>query len=170
MLDLPGPRAAFAFALALAFAFAFGCSRQPEAATNAMQSAVPAVDVPGIIHPGGRALPVTALKNPYAGSGDVAKQGAQLFVQMNCDGCHGDDASGAVGPDLGDGRFRYGASDAALFQSIYQGRPNGMPAWGTVLAPDVVWRLVTYIQSLKPDTTLATEDWRGQGNAAAMGH
>ncbi len=156
------------FAVAFALAFALGCERRPQPATQA--TTLPAVDVASFIHPGARPLPVSALRNPYAGKGDVARQGAQLFVQMNCDGCHGDDASGAVGPDLGDGRFKYGASDAALFQSIYQGRPNGMPAWGTVLAPDVVWRLVTYIQSLKPDTTLATEDWRGQGNAAAMGH
>ncbi len=164
MLGSSRPRPAFAVAFALAVAF--GCRSQP----MVQATTLPAVDVAEFIHPGGRPLPVPALKNPYAGRGDVARQGAQLFVQMNCDGCHGDGASGAVGPNLGDGRFRYGASDAALFQSIYQGRPNGMPAWGTVLAPDVIWRLVTYVQSLKPDTTLVTEDWRGQGNAAAMGH
>ncbi len=156
----------FAFAFALALALALGCRRQPEPQATTL----PAVDVGSFIHPGDRPLPLTALKNPYAGKADVANAGAQLFVQMNCDGCHGDGASGAIGPNLGDGRFKYGAGDAAIFQSIYEGRPNGMPAWGTVLAPDLVWRLVTYIQSLKPDPTLATEDWRGQGNAAAMGH
>lgn len=128
------------------------------------------MDVAAFIHPGGRPLAASALKNPYAGDAGVARQGAALFVQMNCDGCHGDGGSGAVGPNLADSRFHYGASDAALFQSIYQGRPNGMPAWGTILGPDVVWRLVTYVQSLKPDQDLATEDWKGAGNTAAMGH
>ncbi len=154
--------------IALALAFALGCREQTQRPAQATPP--PAVDVAAFIHPGGRPLPLTALTNPYAGRADVAKGGAQLFVQMNCDGCHGDDATGAVGPALDDGRFKYGGSDAALFQSIYEGRPEGMPAWGSVLGPDVVWRLVTYVESLKPNSTLATEDWRGQGNAAAMGH
>ncbi len=156
------------FACALALAFACRAQRTPRPATPATN--VPAVDVAAFSHPGGRPLPAAALKNPYAGDAAVARQGAALFVQMNCDGCHGDGGTGAVGPDLADARFKYGASDAALFQSIYQGRPNGMPAWGTILGPDVVWRLVTYVESLKADTTLATEDWKGAGNTAAMGH
>lgn len=158
-------------ACTLALALTLGCQRQPQA-TPPVASAgnLPVADVASFIHAGGRPLPVTETKNPYAGRGDVAGQGAQLFIQMNCDGCHGDGGTGAVGPNLADGRFKYGAGDAALFQSIYEGRPNGMPAWGAVLGPDVVWRLVTYVQSLKPTEDLATEDWKGKGNTAAMGH
>jgi cytochrome c oxidase cbb3-type subunit 3 len=157
--------------LTLVSALASGCAREREAPPpRALSTSLPAVDVAAFIHPGDRPLPVGALKNPYAGNGGVARQGAALFVQMNCDGCHGDGGTGSVGPNLADARFQYGASDAALFQSIYQGRPNGMPAWGTILGPDVVWRLVTYVESLKPDQDLATEDWKGVGNTAAMGH
>src|SRR5207302_11083432 len=50
-------------------------------------------------------------------------------------GCHGGAASGFIGPDLADGRWRYGGSDAEVFSSIYYGRPKGTPAFGGVLGP-----------------------------------
>ena len=65
-----------------------------------------------------------------------------------------------MGPSLADGRWRYGGGDGALFQSIYYGRPRGMPAFGGVLAPDAVWKLVTYLQSLEPPVDVPTERWR----------
>ena len=78
----------------------------------------------------------------------MAKNGALLFTAMNCDGCHGPDAAGAVGPNLGDGRWRYGGADAEVFMSIYYGRPKGMPAFGGALGAEGVWTLVTYLRSL----------------------
>src|SRR2546430_11645176 len=38
------------------------------------------------------------LRNPHEGDAAVAKNGASLFTAMNCDGCHGTDGSGWVGP------------------------------------------------------------------------
>lgn len=78
---------------------------------------------------------------------------------MNCDGCHGSGAIGWVGPSLADGRWRFGGSDASIFQSIYYGRPHGMPAYGGLLSSDVVWKLVTYIESLEPPPDVPTEAW-----------
>ena len=37
--------------------------------------------------------------------------GEKIFSSMNCDGCHGGDGSGWVGPNLADGRWRYGGAD-----------------------------------------------------------
>lgn len=99
------------------------------------------------------------LKNPTAGEAKSAQEGEQLFASMNCDGCHGGGAVGFVGPSLTDGRWRYGATDAAIFQSIYYGRPNGMPAFGKLLSPEVVWKLVTYLQSLSPPKAVPTQSW-----------
>ena len=67
---------------------------------------------------------------------------------MNCAGCHGYDANGGMGPNLTDTYWRYGGSPAAIFKSIYEGRPQGMPAWNPALPPDEIWKLVAYIQSL----------------------
>ena len=38
--------------------------------------------------------PGATLRNPHAGDAAIAKNGALLFSTMNCDGCHGGDASG----------------------------------------------------------------------------
>lgn len=99
------------------------------------------------------------LTNPHAGDAAVAKNGALLFTTMNCDGCHGTDASGFVGPNLGAGRWRYGGADGEIFSSIYYGRPKGMPAFGGRLGPEGVWTLVTYLRSLPPPTDMPTESW-----------
>ena len=90
-----------------------------------------------------------------------------LFKSMNCDGCHGGEASGWVGPNLGDGRWRYGGADAEVFSSIYYGRPKGMPAFGGALGADGVWTLVTYLRSLPLPPDLPTESWEGQQLHAA---
>jgi cytochrome c oxidase cbb3-type subunit 3 len=93
--------------------------------------------------------PALVVQNPYAGDPSALEQGRQLFVQMNCYGCHGGRAGGGMGPSLRDQNWRYGDTPADIFDSISQGRSNGMPAWGTKLPPDVIWKLVTYIQSLR---------------------
>lgn len=108
---------------------------------------------------GGAAPAGGTLQNPYRGNRASAAQGETIFGAMNCDGCHGGGAIGWVGPSLADGRWRFGGSDAAIFQSIYYGRPHGMPAYGGLLSADVVWKLVTYVESLQPPPDLPTEAW-----------
>jgi len=85
--------------------------------------------------------------------------GAALFTGMNCDGCHGGGAVGAVGPSLTDGRWRYGGADADIYRSIAEGRPKGMPAFGGVLPPAMIWRLVAYIKLLPAPKDAPTESW-----------
>lgn len=99
------------------------------------------------------------LRNPHAGDAGSARSGALLFTAMNCDGCHGVDGSGWVGPNLGVGRWRYGGADAEVFSSIYYGRPRGMPAFGGTLGTEGVWTLVTYLRSLPLPPDVPTESW-----------
>ena len=122
---------------------------------------------PGIAHEshivaGDVAPEASILRNPHAGDAAVARSGALLFTAMNCDGCHGTNPPGAgwVGPNLGDGRWRYGGADAEVFSSIYYGRPRGMPAFGGALGAEGVWTLVTYLQSLPVPPNVATESWQ----------
>ena len=77
------------------------------------------------------------------------QEGRQLFVQFNCYGCHGGRAGGGMGPSLRDQDWIYGSDDAQVFDSISRGRANGMPAWGQRLPDDVIWKLVTYVKSLR---------------------
>ena len=134
------------------------CVRQgtPAAAPTA---APPAARYESHLGPGGTQPPGATLSNPHASDTAVAKQGALLFTTMNCDGCHGGDASGWVGPSLADGRWRYGGTDSEVFSSIYFGRPKGMPAFGGVLGSEGVWTLVTYLRSLPAPADVPTESW-----------
>ena len=112
---------------------------------------------------GGVAPPAAGLqadKNPFRGDRQSAAEGERTFGVMNCDGCHGSGAVGWVGPSLRDGRWRYGGSDAEIFQSICYGQPHGMPAYGGLLPPDAIWKLVTYLQSLEPPANVPTQSWR----------
>ncbi len=87
--------------------------------------------------------------NPYNGDRAAWGEGRQLFVRMNCSGCHGSHAGGGMGPSLRDVDWIYGSTDAQVFSSIAEGRAHGMPAWGTKLNEDQIWKLVAYIKTLR---------------------
>ena len=110
-----------------------------------------------------------ALKNPYEGNAQALKTGSQLYVAYNCIDCHGADGSGAMGPSLQDGRWHFGGSAGEVFQSIYEGRPAGMPAWGGRISDDQIWLLVSYVRSLAEGHEPTTEDFRG-ATEARTGH
>ena len=85
------------------------------------------------------------LQNPNAGDPQSAERGMKYFGSLNCIGCHADNGGGGMGPSLSRGLFIYGSEPGNLFLTIYQGRPNGMPSWGGVLPPSVIWDLVSYV-------------------------
>lgn len=86
--------------------------------------------------------------NPLAGDASAIEEGHRLFISMNCAGCHGYDAKGGMGPNLTDAYWRYGGVPASIYNSIHDGRPQGMPAWGRALPALDIWRLVAFVQSL----------------------
>jgi cytochrome c oxidase cbb3-type subunit III len=138
------------------FLLGAGCGDRRSAALPASPLAA---GYEGHLSAGGLAPPGAELRNPHAADKRSAGAGARLFTAMNCDGCHGGGGVGWVGPSLADGRWRYGGTDAALFQSIYYGRPHGMPGFGGILSQDAIWKLVTYLQSLEPPADVPTERW-----------
>lgn len=117
---------------------------------------------PDHVTPGGTPLRGARPRNPYAGDRDAIATGARLFVSYNCMDCHGADGSGAMGPSLADGRFHFGATDAEIYQSIFEGRPEGMPAWGSTIQPQQIWMLTAYIRSLNEGKNVTTEDFAGE--------
>jgi cytochrome c oxidase cbb3-type subunit 3 len=96
--------------------------------------------------------PMPEITNPYAGNASALAEGRRLFVWYNCAGCHGDHAGGGMGPSLRDSTWIYGSGDRHIFASIAEGRANGMPAWGTKLPSEQIWKLVAYVRALRtPD-------------------
>lgn len=86
---------------------------------------------------------------PFNGDPKVAAHGRVLFLDYNCYGCHGGLAGGAMGPSLRDTVWKYGGTDQAIYASIRDGRPMGMPTWGKTLDDQQIKTLVTYIRSLR---------------------
>jgi cytochrome c oxidase cbb3-type subunit 3 len=86
--------------------------------------------------------------NPYGDSAAAIADGKRLFGAMNCAGCHGYNGEGNMGPPLNDHYWRYGGAPSQIYKSLYEGRPQGMPAWGHALPADQIWKLTAYVSSL----------------------
>jgi mono/diheme cytochrome c family protein len=104
------------------------------------------------------------IANPYASDMAAIKAGHERFVDMNCAACHGYDLKGGMGPDLTDTYWRYGGSPADIYKSIFEGRPQGMPAWGRSLPPEEIWKIVAYIQAKGGAYPAALADRGRQGD------
>jgi cytochrome c oxidase cbb3-type subunit 3 len=133
----------------LAFALAAGaCRRETDPTAASLPSDQTLRGVPLGAPPGQGASPAAAIRNPFEGDPGAVQDGKTLFGAMNCVYCHGVGASGLMGPPLNGQGWRYGGTPAEIYNSIHDGRPQGMPAWGARLPPDQIWRLVAYIESL----------------------
>ncbi|MFL6697078.1 MAG: c-type cytochrome [Vitreoscilla sp.] len=96
--------------------------------------------------PGAPAQPNTPYK--VEGNAYAVSQGKRLFRWYNCSGCHGTGGGGDWGPPLSDDKWIYGSHPQDIYASIVQGRPAGMPSFGTHLPEDQVWDLVAYVRSI----------------------
>jgi cytochrome c oxidase cbb3-type subunit III len=74
-------------------------------------------------------------------------QGKRLYRWYNCNGCHAS-GGGSYGPALMDGQWRYGASGAAIVQTILHGRPGGMPAFAGRIPEAQAWQIAAYVRSM----------------------
>lgn len=91
---------------------------------------------------------IAPVNNKYEENAYAVSQGQTLFRAYNCAGCHSGGGGGGMGPPLMDNKWRYGADPASIFQTISQGRPNGMPAFGQHVPEDQIWQLVAFVRSL----------------------
>ena len=85
-----------------------------------------------------------------AGQASVSKevkQGATIYEEK-CLNCHGEDGKGGICPNLVDGEWKYGGTDADIYESIAAGRPGGMPGWEKTLSDEKIKSIVAYIRSL----------------------
>jgi cytochrome c oxidase cbb3-type subunit III len=165
------------FAILMAMPLAQGCTRDSRAEeaprfvpqAPATSQAAPAGDLAARfvshgdhIQPGGvKPYAGMRLVNPFEGNASAVSTGEKLFVGYNCIDCHGAGGGGAMGPSLADGRWHFGGSNAEVFESIYQGRPEGMPAWGSLISDEQIWMLVSYVRSLEKGKNVTTENFTG---------
>ena len=86
-------------------------------------------------------------RGPYEENAYGVSQGKTLYNQFNCSGCHSQ-GGGGMGPPLMDDKWLYGSDPQDIFETIVQGRPNGMPAFGNKIVSDQVWQIVAYVRSM----------------------
>jgi cytochrome c oxidase cbb3-type subunit III len=97
------------------------------------------------IEPGGPSyIPV---KNTYEENAYAVSQGQQLYEHYNCVGCHFH-GGGGIGPPLMDDKWIYGSDPQNIFQTIVEGRPNGMPSFRGKISDTQVWQITAYVRSM----------------------
>ena len=90
----------------------------------------------------------------YERNASALANGKRLFGWYNCNGCHANGGGGS-GPALMDDVWLYGSDPVTIYQTIVEGRPNGMPAFGGRVPDDEIWQLVAYVRSM---SGLASQD------------
>jgi cytochrome c oxidase cbb3-type subunit 3 len=91
-------------------------------------------------------LPDDYLKN-YEENAYAVSQGKRLYRWYNCNGCHAA-GGGGMGPALMDGIWLYGGSPQQIFNTIREGRPNGMPSFAGHISDDQLRQIVAYVRSM----------------------
>ena len=131
-----------------------GCQRDegretPHSATAGMAATAMTDSLGGVLPGIHSQISFGSIHNPYEGNVQAERDGRQLFLMYNCVGCHGGRVGGGMGPSLRDSAWTYGNSDVDLFATITEGRPGGMPTWGGKIPEDQIWKLVSYIRTLR---------------------
>jgi cytochrome c oxidase cbb3-type subunit 3 len=88
-----------------------------------------------------------SFESDYQENAYQLSQGQTLYANFNCNTCHAH-GGGDIGPPLNDSKWIYGFEPQQVFASIVDGRPKGMPAFGSRLNENQVWELVAYARSL----------------------
>ena len=124
---------------------------------------VPAGESPNTIWPGGSApAALDPRAKRYDNNAPAISQGQQLYMTMNCVGCHFH-GGGGMGPALMDDEWRYGGRIDQIAASIAEGRPNGMPAWRGKLTADQIWKRAAYVRSMSGQPSKDAVGSRAEG-------
>jgi cytochrome c oxidase cbb3-type subunit III len=141
----------------LGFALASGCNNGSHVALPSREplqlGVIDSAQTPGVGHSLVTTDPRAAA---YYNNAEAVNTGKRLFSQYNCSGCHSS-GGGGMGPDLMDDVWIYGSRLEQIHQTLADGRPNGMPAWGGKVPDEQLWDLAVYVRSLSLPQTLAAE-------------
>ena len=136
-----------------------GCNKGPPAVSAAEtgttgQGVIDTALTPGVGHPLSTVDPRAAA---YYDNPEAVVTGKRLFGQYNCSGCHSN-GGGGMGPPLMDDEWIYGGRLEQIHQTLVEGRPNGMPAWGGKVPDPQLWQLAAYVRSMSLPATLAAQN------------
>jgi cytochrome c oxidase cbb3-type subunit 3 len=164
-------RTVTAIGVAAAIALVPGCQREERDFDKTPIRSNPRAEADGIadLQPGqpGRGMRPTASAGGYnEGSAYEVAQGKQWFRWYNCVGCHAQ-GGGAIGPALMDDKWIYGSAPDAIFATIVDGRPNGMPSFRGRIPEVQVWQLVAYVRSMSGLVSADSAPNRSDGLAGA---
>lgn len=101
--------------------------------------------------------PQVVIPNPYGQNATAVAEGERLYHWYNCSGCHFN-GGGGIGPPLMDDEWIYGSEPQNIYNSIIEGRPEGMPAYRGRISQEHAWQIVAYVQTLNPDWQPPAED------------
>jgi cytochrome c oxidase cbb3-type subunit III len=147
--------------LATALILLSGCGvahQEPQTPSSPTVGAAAAVVAsalaPGLDH---SILTVDARAAPYYNNAAAVNDGKRLFGQYNCSGCHSN-GGGGMAPALMDDEWIYGDRLEQIHQTLVEGRPNGMPAWGGKIPDEQLWQISAYVRSMSLPQTLAAQN------------
>jgi cytochrome c oxidase cbb3-type subunit 3 len=95
----------------------------------------------------GGPVPPTGTHSPFQKNAAGVSEGKRLFAAYNCSGCHAN-GGGGIGPALMDDQWIYGYEARNIYETILEGRPNGMPSFRNRIPDYQVWQLVAYVQAM----------------------
>ncbi len=136
-----------------------GCSKASPAPSAPLpgvtgQGVIDTALAPGVGHPLSTVDPRAAA---YYDNAEAVTTGKRLFAQYNCSGCHSN-GGGGMGPSLMDDEWIYGGRLEQIHQTLVEGRPNGMPAWGGKIPDPQLWQIAAYVRSMSLPATLAAQN------------
>jgi cytochrome c oxidase cbb3-type subunit 3 len=77
----------------------------------------------------------------------IVAEGETLY-QQNCASCHMPDLSGKIGPNLTDKVWVHDGTADGVIATVTNGvTAKGMPAWGPLLGPDKITKIVSFVAS-----------------------
>ena len=130
----------------LAATLSFGCEREQRrfnevtpAAHDIRQTELQ----PGVAQP----TPTPTIEGLYEDNAWAVAEGKRLYEWFNCVGCHAH-GGGGMGPPLMDEKWIYGSSPQNIFNTIVEGRPNGMPSFRGKLNNQQLWQIGAYVRSM----------------------
>ena len=133
--------------LIVALAGTCACEREQRQFNEPTAASAPVQSIRLTPQQPGPQFPEIVTDAPYAENAYAVNEGKKLYSSYNCEGCHFM-GGGGMGPALMDDRWIYGSDRANIFQTIVQGRPNGMPSFGSKIPRYQIWQLVSYVRSM----------------------
>jgi cytochrome c oxidase cbb3-type subunit III len=141
----------------IGFALVAGCNNGSHIALPSKEpvelGVIDSAQTPGVGH---SLVTIDPRAAAYYNNAEAVNTGKRLFSQYNCSGCHSS-GGGGMGPDLMDDVWIYGSRLEQIHQTLVDGRPNGMPAWGGKVPDEQLWDLAVYVRSLSLPQTIAAE-------------